>query len=676
MKRPSRLAAFALAVVLLVGAAYAAQAREDLSPADVVAYGQAQAVADEVVVKFKPGVSQAAADAVNRAHGAAIIYRSPFAGFLRLRLPAGRSLEEMVAAYRRIPQVEYAEPNFVRQALIFPNDPLYPWQWHLDDSVSPAGPNPYGGANGGGINLEPAWDISTGAGAVVAVVDTGIAYENYSERVGGRTKRYYQAPDLAQTTFVPGYDAVNHDSHPNDDNGHGTHVAGTIAQSTNNSLGVAGVAFDAALMPVKVLDAKGSGTDTEVADGIWYAADHGANVINLSLGGPGSSDTLRNAVAHAYEMGVTVVCAAGNEGDSGNRASYPAAYDAYCIAVAATRYDETRAYYSNYGSYVDLAAPGGDLNVDQNGDGYGDGVLQNTFNLNTGNTADFAYWFLMGTSMASPHVAGVAALLVANGVTQPDTVREALQKTAEDKGAAGWDPLYGWGIVDAYAALSYASAPVHDVAVTAVSAPSSAVRGAAVAVDATVANQGNYAETFDITLTDTTGGVFIGGQTVVGLAPGAAQIVSFAWDTTFASVGDHLLTAAASAVAGEVDLADNSRTATVTILPAGLTMHVASIDMALKTAGTNTSGLARVTIADASGNPVAGATVSGHWSGATGDTDIGVTDGAGRVTLESNKVKRAARSTTFTFTVDGVVLAGWSYNPAANVESSDSISVP
>lgn len=348
----------------------------------------------------------AAIEAINRAHGTSVAYQSPFAGFMRLRIPGGRSVADAVAAYREHRQVEYAEPNFVRHGFMFPNDPYYPYQWHLDDSVAPAGPNRYGGTNGGGINLEPAWDITTGDGVVVAIVDTGIAYEDYAERGGGPPRQYYQAPDLAQTAFVPRYDFVGNDSHPNDDKSHGTHVTGTVAQSTSNGLGVAGVAFGASLMPVKVLDGQGFGTDAEVADGIWYAADHGAQVINLSLGGPGSSTTLENAVAHAYEVGATVVCAAGNEGDGLNRVSYPAAYDAYCIAVAATRYDETRAYYSNYGSYVDVAAPGGDLYADQNGDGYADGVLQNTFDPNSRNTQDFGYWFFQGTSMASPPRSG------------------------------------------------------------------------------------------------------------------------------------------------------------------------------------------------------------------------------------------------------------------------------
>jgi len=675
MRKQDALAAavgLILCAALLLVAAVQVQAREDLSSSDLISYGPGEAMAGEILVQFNPGVSEAAIGAINRAHGVSATYRSPFAGFFRLRLPPGRSVADRVAAYERLPQVTYAEPNFVRRALTAPNDPYYTYQWNFDDSP---GPNPYGGANGGGINLEPAWHLSTGVGVTVAVIDTGIAYENYSERLGNRRKAYYQAPDLAQTTFASGYDFVNNDSHPNDDNSHGTHVAGTIAQSTNNALGVAGVAFGATLMPVKVLDSNGSGTDAEVADGICFATDNGAKVLNLSLGGAGSSTTLANAVAYAYQHGATVICAAGNEGDGLNRPSYPAAYNAYCIAVAATRYDETRAYYSNYGSYVDIAAPGGDVTVDQNGDGYGDGILQNTFNPNTKNTGDFGYWFFQGTSMATPHVSGVAALLIADGATGPDQVREALESTAEDKGELGRDGYYGWGLVDAYAALNYVFAPVHDVAVTGVSAPASAVQGDSVPVDVTVANLGDFAETVTVALGDATDSALIGSQTV-NLGAHTSQTLAFTWTTASVSIGDHLLRAEATAVSGETNLENNAGRTTVNIIPPGQMMHVAGIDMALKTAGANTAGLATVTIVDAGGNPLSGASVSGHWSGVTSDSDTGLTNGTGQVTLQSNNVKRAPHGTTFTFTVDSVSLAGWSYDAAANVETSDSVSVP
>jgi len=189
--------------------------------------------------------------------------------------------------------------------------------------------------------------------------------------------------------------------------------------------------------------------------------------------------------------------------------------------VGATRYDEARSYYSNTGSYLDIAAPGGDLRVDQNNDGYGDGVLQQTFG---NNPRDFGYWFYQGTSMASPHAAGVAALVIANGVTGPDNVRAALETTAEDIGDPGWDEEYGWGIIDAYAALNYTPEQVHDVAVTNISAPSWCLQGDLVNEVVSVANQGNFSETFTVTLTDMTDTQLIGSQLVSLPAKGTADL--------------------------------------------------------------------------------------------------------------------------------------------------------
>lgn len=356
-----------------------------------------------------------------------------------VKLPRGKLVERAQKEFERESHVEYAEPNYIAHALFIPDDPYYSYQWHFDNPVY------------GGIHAESAWEVSRGSGVTVAIIDTGIAYENYRRW----WSRYYQAPDLAETCFVSGYDFVENDSHPNDDNGHGTHVAGTVAQSTNNGLGVAGVAFESCLMPIKVLNRNGSGTYADVAEGIRFAADKGAQVINLSLGGSASSQTLLDAVAYAHSKGVTIVAAAGN--DSAGAVSYPAAYDDYVLAVGATRYDETLAYYSNHGPSLDLVAPGGDLNVDQNGDGYGDGVLQQTFGSRNN---DWGYYFYQGTSMAAPHVSGVAAMVIANGVSNPDSVRAALEGSAEDLGPLGWDETYGWGLLDAATALGYVPGPI------------------------------------------------------------------------------------------------------------------------------------------------------------------------------------------------------------------------
>ncbi len=372
--------------------------------------------------------------------------------FTRIVIPSGISLLGEVARFSARSDVEYAEPNFIAKTLEVPNDEFYPFQWHFDNDIN------------GGIGMEEAWDFSNGSGVIIAVIDTGVAYEYYRQ---SWWRRYYQAPDLADTSFVPGWDFVNGDSHPNDDNSHGTHVAGTLAQSTNNFIGVAGVAHGASLMPLKVLNRYGSGSYADIADAIIWAADNGADVINMSLGGPSPSITLEQALAYAYNQGVTIVAAAGN--DEANIVSYPAAYDNYVIAVGATDFNKNLAYYSNYGPSLDIVAPGGDNTADSNNDGYVDGVLQQTFGSSTN---DWAYYFFQGTSMASPHVAGVAALIISSGAAStPDEVRTALESTADDLGAAGRDDVFGYGLVNAAAALGWTAGPVDNPPTVSITSP-------------------------------------------------------------------------------------------------------------------------------------------------------------------------------------------------------------
>lgn len=388
---------------------------------------------NEIIVKFNDGMPEKDKYDIIQQYDCTAIKTCESAGLYLLKIPDNRIPQDMVDTICENESVEYAELNYYAAVSFIPNDIYFPFQWHLDDP------------NHTGINMEAAWDIQTGdPNVIIAVVDTGIAYEDYDI--------YRLAPDLADTLFVPGYDFVNNDEHPNDDDGHGTHVTGTIAQSTNNGVGVGGIAFGCSVMPVKVISREGTGSHFDIAGGIYFATDNGAKVINMSLGGEGNSNTLRNAVAYAYQNGVTIVCAAGNGFEQGNFPSYPAAYDQYCIAVGATRYDNTKTRYSNTGPHIDIVAPGGDTSVDQNGDGFPDGVLQQTFR---GDPADFAYWFFQGTSMAAPHVAGAAALIISNGLTEPDQVRQALQSTARDSGVPGRDNEYGFGLLDVPAALNY-----------------------------------------------------------------------------------------------------------------------------------------------------------------------------------------------------------------------------
>lgn len=292
-----------------------------------------------------------------------------------------------------------------------PNDPMYSKQWNMHN-----------------IGIEQAWIETKGRGVTVAVIDTGVS----------------KVPDLEKTNFVKGFDFVNDQENAADDNGHGTHVAGTIAQSTNNNFGVAGIAYEANIMPLKVLSSFGGGTVADIAEAIRFAADNKADVINLSLGGGGESAVMRDAIDYAHSKGVVVIAAAGNS--NRNAADYPARYP-HAIAVAALDASGAKAPYSNFGAGVDIAAPGGSTEQGESG-----GILQNTFNPETGESVFAAF---QGTSMAAPHAAGVAALIKAAGVDNPDEILAVLKQSARKVES---DDLnhYGAGKLDAAAAVKLA----------------------------------------------------------------------------------------------------------------------------------------------------------------------------------------------------------------------------
>jgi serine protease len=396
----------------------------------------------QVIVAFREGTNEREVENALRSGGARDARRARSAARFLVTLDPGQAVAEAVERYTRMPEVAYAEPNGIlraSQAATFkPDDRYYSFQWDLTQ-----------------MNAERTWGIQKGKTSVaVAVLDTGVAYEDYTDPRTGRVFR--KAPDWGDTKFLPGSDFVNGGSHPNDDEGHGTHVASTIAEATNNSLGMAGLAFGCAIMPVKVLDAAGEGTFFDVADGIDYAASyteggaHPVKVINLSLGSEGSSQTLTSAIDRAVSGGVMVVAAAGNSGKS--LVEFPANLS-NVVAVGALDARKERAYYSNTGTDLDFVAPGGDCERDDTGDGFGDCVYQQTLDpdfVDLGRYDQFCYCGLDGTSMATPHVAAAAALLFSQGFTDPAAVRAALQQTAERLGGApadGRNDTFGYGLV-------------------------------------------------------------------------------------------------------------------------------------------------------------------------------------------------------------------------------------
>ena len=439
---------FIVAGAFLGAAAFAAT---DLKVSKEIrgARATAEAVPGELVILFAEGADHdAVRAAVERAGGRVVRFSKVTPSRAVVSVPVGQE-DAAVRRYRGAAGVRIIEKNYISHALWTPNDTYYNLQWHYNKPDF--------------IQAEGAWDITQGnAAVVVAIVDTGVAYENNAipdyeagEVTGGS---YVQAPDLAGTSFVAGYDFVHDDDHPNDQNGHGTHVAGTIAETTDNAADVAGLAHKCSIMPLQGLDYSGSGTDADIADAIDYAREHKAHVINMSFGGTMYTDIIKAACDDAAAAGLTLCAAAGNDG--AGMLLYPAAYNSV-IAVGAVGYDGIRTFYSSYGWGLDVVAPGGDTSVDLNGDGYPDGVLQRTFSqmyesgppealADVSQSGDV---FLMGTSMACPHVSALAALIMSNGVKSNADVRSKILGTARDLGTPGYDFEYGYGLINCSAAV-------------------------------------------------------------------------------------------------------------------------------------------------------------------------------------------------------------------------------
>ncbi len=379
----------AAGLVVAIVLAPAARAQQPADPAP-------DAVAGEYVVAFEPGAdrTKSVKDHGGRIKASNSALDAYTVEFDDKTADKGRKLKQD----KRFRSVE---PNYIYRATLTPNDPSLSQQ--------------YAWAK---VNAFAAWDTTLGSSATkIAVIDTGVQ----------RTH-----PDL-DAKIVPGYDWVQADTAPDDGNGHGTHVAGTAAAETNNGAGGAGTCPNCSIMPLRVLDNSGSGTLANVASAIVYAADNGAKVINMSLGGPGSS-TLQNAVDYAAGKGTFLACAAGNDNTSSTTSSYPGAYP-NCFAVASTTSTDARSSFSNYGTWVEAAAPGSSI--------------YSTW-LNSG------YNTISGTSMATPHVAGLGGLLASQGLTATQIRDRICTTAAKISGTGSW---WTCGRIDAAAAVGAAPPP-------------------------------------------------------------------------------------------------------------------------------------------------------------------------------------------------------------------------
>ncbi len=398
-----------------------------------------QYVSDQVLVKFKSSVTEEMREAAIASYQSTTLKIISSINVYQLQVPEDVSVEEMLYLLEQNPDVEYAEPNYFRRlAQVTPDDPFFSDQYALYNPGGVFGPpsSPQSGTARADIYAREGWEETWGnESVIIAILDTGADFNH---------------PDLDGQLFSNGYDFINDDPDPIDDHGHGTIVAGIAAAKTNNGEGIAGVAWNCKILPIKIVDNTGwTDVSTEI-DGITWAILNGADVINLSLGGPGVSQSEQDAIRAAYNNGIVVVAAAGNDGVA---TYYPAAYPE-CMAVASTNSSDERVTFlntatdplpweSNYGPEIDIAAPG-------------DWVLS-LYPTSLTTPPFLPYIWASGTSLSTPHVAGLAALIRSiKPELSAEDIMNVIRYTADDVNSAtyeGRDDYIGYGRINMERAL-------------------------------------------------------------------------------------------------------------------------------------------------------------------------------------------------------------------------------
>ncbi len=448
-------------------------------------------VPGRLVVQERTGADPDRASHAFLVQGAVATRRIPQIGLHVLQIPEAR-VDRAIKNLLDTGLFTFVERDGIAFAEGVPNDAYFTSQWHLATIQAPS-----------------AWDFSVGSSAQpIAIVDSGIDAAH---------------PDLAPR-IMAGWNFLSGNTDTHDQTGHGSAVAGTAAAATNNLTGVAGVTWANPIMPLVVVDSTGYASYSNIASAITYAADHGARIINISIAGSSASSALQSAVNYAWNKGSVVFAAAGNSGNS--TLNYPAACD-NVVAVSATEVTETLASFSNYGSWIDLSAPGNNILTTTNGGGYG------------------SWW---GTSFASPIAAGVGALaLAARPSLSASALVSLLESNADDLGVTGFDPSFGWGRVNAYRAVSAAlAAPVYPPPSVVISAPT-----AGSTVSGTVTVSGSAIDSLGISSVKLySDGVLVSSTTSASFA--------FGWNAGTVA-GTHTLSVVAQNPAG------NTGTASVTV---------------------------------------------------------------------------------------------------------------